>query len=97
MKAQALSKGQRVVVILNEPARLDQNWRLFFNQRWEYRSMLEVLDEFPGFVLEDTEPDDLFLYLCHFKLGGEPVENAITPIPWDKIQGVKTYVEAQVA
>lgn len=97
MEVQLLSKGQRVQVILNDQARLDERWQLWFRQRWEFRSMLEVLDGLFGTVIEDTMPDDITLHLSLFTLGGEPVGQAILSIPWNEILEVKTYVEAQVA
>jgi hypothetical protein len=97
MKAIRLSQGQRIQVSLNEPARLDQEWQLWFNQRWGFRSMLEVFDELSGTVTEDTGHDDITLHLSLFMIGGEPVGQAILLIPWDKIKEVGIYAKARVA
>jgi len=97
MKARLLLKGQHVQIKLSEPTRLDERWQLWFRQRWGFRSMIEVLDELSGTVTEDTIPDDMTLHLSLFMLEGQPVGQAILPIPWNEIQEVIIYAKARVA
>ena len=97
MEAQLLSKGQHIQVILSDPARLDQDWHLWFDGRWKFLSMIVLLDELSGTVIEDTSEDDDTLHLSLFMIGGEPVNQAVLEIPWAKIQEINPYAKARVA